>query len=148
MELKFDVTVMVQKPVSEVFDAVYNPEKLRKYFATAGASAPLEEGAIVEWAFDDFDGGAAIPIKVRRSVKDSLITIEWEAGDGEYNTIVEFKFEPEADGETLLTITESGWKETQKALNFSYLNCHGWTQMQACLKAYLEYGIQLRKGYF
>jgi hypothetical protein len=29
MELKFDVYGRIEKPVAEVFDAVYNPDKLR-----------------------------------------------------------------------------------------------------------------------
>ncbi|ALO24786.1 hypothetical protein LEP1GSC137_2235 [Leptospira borgpetersenii str. Noumea 25] len=30
----------------------------------------------------------------------------------------------------------------------SYMNCQGWMNMSCCLKAYLEYGINLRKGFF
>ena len=30
----------------------------------------------------------------------------------------------------------------------SYDNCYGWTQMLCALKAYLEYGINLRQGMF
>ena len=45
-------------------------------------------------------------------------------------------------------ISESGWRETQKGLDGSYGNCHGWTQMSCSLKAFLEYGINLRKGFY
>ena len=41
MELKFKVQTKIQKPVAEVFDAVYSPEKLSGYFTNGGASAPL-----------------------------------------------------------------------------------------------------------
>ncbi|MBE8398177.1 ATPase, partial [Leptospira borgpetersenii serovar Hardjo-bovis] len=34
------------------------------------------------------------------------------------------------------------------ALDGSYMNCQGWMNMSCCLKAYLEYGINLRKGFF
>lgn len=53
MELKFKVQTKIQKPVAEVFDAVYNPSKLSGYFTNGGASAPLDEGTTVEWAFAD-----------------------------------------------------------------------------------------------
>jgi uncharacterized protein YndB with AHSA1/START domain len=56
------------------------------------------------------------------------------------------KFEPLNDRETLVTITESGWKDTPKGRESSYGNCGGWTQMLCSLKAWLEYGINLRKG--
>ena len=28
------------------------------------------------------------------------------------------------------------------------MNCEGWSQMLACMKAYVEYGINLRDGYY
>jgi len=33
-----------------------------------------------------------------------------------------------------------------RGLELSYGNCQGWAQMQCCLKGFLEYGINLRKG--
>ena len=33
-----------------------------------------------------------------------------------------------------------------KGLKASYDNCGGWMHMSCCLKAYLEYGINLRAG--
>ena len=32
MELKFQVQIKIQKPVEEVFDAVYDPEKTQRIF--------------------------------------------------------------------------------------------------------------------
>jgi len=46
MDLRFTVQTKIQKPVSEVFDAVYNPKKLSKYFTTGGADGPLDEGTM------------------------------------------------------------------------------------------------------
>jgi hypothetical protein len=55
----------------------------------------------------------------------------------------------EADGnDTIVRISETGWRETQADLDSSYLNCYGWSQMIFALKAYVEYGIDLRKGAF
>jgi len=50
MELKFTVMTKIQKPIAEVFDAVYNPEKLSGYFTNGGASAPLDEETTVQAA--------------------------------------------------------------------------------------------------
>jgi len=104
MDLKFQMQAKIQKPLEEVFEAVYDPKKLSQYFTTAGASG--------------------------------------------YNTRVVMNFESLDPRSTLIKISESGWKETQEGLESSYGNCHGWTQMICCLKAYLEYAINLRKGYF
>lgn len=146
MELKFKVRAKIQRPVAEVFDAVQNPKKLSRYFTTGSASGPLVEGATVLWDFADFPG--AFPVQVRKVVPNQLIVFEWKAADGDYNTRVEMKFEPLDKRSTLVTIAESGWKETPKGLESSYGNCEGWTQMACSLKAYLEHGINLREGFY
>lgn len=158
MELKFTVQTKIQKPVDEVFDAVQNPDKLSQYFTTGGASGPLEGGKTVMWSFAEFPGAA--PVRVKEVVPNRLIVFEWDAGEGTvdekgnpkiavYDDVVcrvEMKFEPLDDGSTMVSISESGWPETQKGLDLSYGNCQGWSQMSTHLKAFLEYGINLRKG--
>jgi len=158
MDLKFQVQTKINKPRNEVFDAVYNPQKLSGYFTTGGASGPLVEGATVIWRFADFPGD--VPVSVKRVVPDELIVFEWDASDQDemehhqlpptldYKTRVEITFESLDAASTLVKISESGWKENQKGLNSSYGNCQGWMHMACCLKAYLEYGINLRKGFF
>ena len=143
MELKFQVQAKIKKPVEEVFDAVYNPKKLSGYFTTAGASGPLDEGETVTWDFADFPG--PFPVHIRRMIRNQKIILEWEAAEGGYNTRAEMSFEALDQSSTVVRISESGWKESQKALNDSYKNCEGWTQMLCCLKAYVEHGINLRE---
>lgn len=149
MELKFQVQTKIQKPIAEVFDAVYDPSKLSGYFTNGGASAPLDEGTTVEWAFADNPGDEKIkfPVTVKEMVKNKLIVLGWEGTKG-LQTRVEMQFEADGEYETIVRIAETGWRETQDDLNSSYLNCFGWGQMLSCLKAYTEYGIDLRKGAF
>ncbi len=152
MELKFEVNAKIQKPVSDVFEAVRNPTTLSRYFTSGGASAPLKEGTTVEWGFADVPesrGGGSVrfPVKVTRVIDDELIEFEWKAADGDYSTRVQMRFKSLGPSDTLVSITETGWKETPSGLASSYSNCGGWTQMACSLKAYVEYGINLRKGY-
>jgi uncharacterized protein YndB with AHSA1/START domain len=146
MELKFQVFTRIQKPVAEVFDAVYNPEKLSGYFTNGGASAPLDEGSVVEWSFDDGpDQQITFPVTVAEMVKNERIVFFWQSTSAGENTRVEMTFE--ADGDTtIVRVAESGWPESD--LERSYSNCQGWAQMTSALKAYVEYGINLRKGAF
>jgi uncharacterized protein YndB with AHSA1/START domain len=146
MELRFQVNTKIQKPVEEVFDAVYNPRKLTGYFTTGGSSGPLNEGTKVIWRFADYPGDA--PITVKRMIRNELIVFEWESMERGYNTVVEMTFKSLNPNETLVTISESGWKQTQPGLDASYGNCQGWMNMVCCLKAFVEYGINLRKGAF
>jgi uncharacterized protein YndB with AHSA1/START domain len=146
MELKFQVHGKIAKPVSEVFDAVYNPKKLSGYFTTGGASAPLEEGTTVTWDFADFPG--AFPVHVRKVERNRFIELEWKAGDGDYNTQVRMEFEPLGSDATLVRISESGWKQTPEGLKSSYGNCMGWSQMLCALKCWVERGFNLREGMY
>lgn len=149
MDLKFKVQTKIQKPVGEVFDAVYNPSKLSGYFTNGGASAPLDEGTTVLWAFADNPGDEEnkFPVQVKKVIKDELIVLSWEGAKG-LDTNIEMEFEAAGDDETIVRISETGWRETQADLDSSYLNCYGWSQMIFALKAYVEYGINLRKGAF
>ena len=144
MDLKFKVHSKVSRPVSEVFDAVYNPDKLCRYFTTASASGPLDEGTRVMWGFADYPG--VHPVDVKKVVPGKLIVFEWGSAEGGYNTRVEMTFEAVDANTTLVSISESGWHETPKGLASSYGNCQGWAQMVCCLKAFVEHGINLREG--
>jgi uncharacterized protein YndB with AHSA1/START domain len=151
MDLKFEIHAKIQKSVAEVFEAVYNPAKLSRYFTTGGASGPLQEGTTVMWSFTDapekYRGSdLTFPVKVTKVVNERLIELEWRASDGDYNTRVRIKFEPLGPSETMVSISESGWTETAAGLVSSYDNCGGWMQMACCLKAFVEYGINLRQG--
>jgi uncharacterized protein YndB with AHSA1/START domain len=144
MELKFTVHTKIQKPISEVFEAVYNPDKLSQFFTTGGSSGPLDEGSTVTWAWHDYPG--TYPVDVVKMVPNSLIALEWATTSGGYSTLTEIAFEELSPAETLVKITESGWKADEQGLKDSYGNCYGWTEVLCCMKAWLEYGINLRKG--
>ncbi len=148
MDLRFKVQTKIQKPIAEVFDAVYNPSKLSGYFTNGGASAPLDEGTTVQWAFADNPGDEKLkfPVEVKAMVKNKLIELGWEGAKG-LQTHVRMEFEADGD-DTIVRVSEIGWRETQADLDSSYLNCFGWGQMICALKAYVEYGIDLRKGAF
>jgi uncharacterized protein YndB with AHSA1/START domain len=144
-EVQFTVHLSILKPVQEVFDAVVNPQKLSGYF-TQTASAPLQSGSSVTWRFAEFPED--VPVIVGKIVPNELITLEWESMEGGYNTRVEMKFESLDQNSTLVSITESGWRQTPKGVLASYQNCGGWMNMLCCMKAYLEHGLNLRKGAF
>jgi uncharacterized protein YndB with AHSA1/START domain len=85
MELTFSVQTKIQKPVSEVFDAVYNPRKLSGYFTT-DSDGPLDEGKTAMWTFGDVAGQTiAFPVRVKKTVPNKLIRFAWEASEGVYD---------------------------------------------------------------
>ncbi|HET6940540.1 MAG TPA: SRPBCC family protein [Sphingomicrobium sp.] len=160
MDLKFRVAARIARPVHEVFEAVADPDKLSHYFTTGGAKGRLEAGKTVTWDFHDFPG--AFPVQVIEVEPDRRIVLEWKANEGEppnvdggemksvdYYTTVTMTFTPlDHDTRTMVEIEEKGWRETEGALKASYGNCQGWAQMLAALKAWIEYGINLREGMY
>ena len=155
MDLKFRVAARIAKPVDEVFEAVADPDRLSNYFTTGGAKGRLETGATVSWDFHDFPG--AFPVEVIEVVPNEKIVLKWQANEGEapnveggemtgsdYKTTVTMTFKPLGDGRTLVEIAEQGWRENQGALDASYGNCMGWSQMLCALKMWVEHGINLR----
>ena len=147
MELKFEVSTRVGRPVHQVFEAVVDPAKLSGYFTTGGAVGRLETGATVQWDFADFPG--AFPVEVIEVVPDRKIVLRWAGAEAlhEGMTTVTLTFAPLDDGSrTLVSIAEASWKQTPAGLKASYGNCAGWTQMLSALKAWVEYDINLREG--
>ena len=143
MEPKFQVQLKIRKPAAEVFDAVVNPERLSRYFVQA-ASGPLAEGATVKWRFAEVPGEH--DVVVRQVVKDERIVFESSAQSGDYATRVEMVFKPLDHQNTMVQISESGFREDPAGIEESYGNAGGWMHMMCSLKAYLEYGINLRAG--
>lgn len=153
MDIKFEVSGRINRSVEEVFEAVANPKKLSGYFTTGGAKGRIETGATVYWDFHDFPG--AFPVKVVNVVENERIVLEWEAADGQndpagsYDTIVTMRFEPlDENQRTLVSISETGFRNTDAGRTGSYNNCQGWSQMLCAMKAYIEHGINLREGMY
>jgi uncharacterized protein YndB with AHSA1/START domain len=147
MKREFKVSARIAKPISEVFDAVVKPEKLSGYFTTVGgASAPLVAGTTVVW-------WGEVPVEVAEVTPCSRIVLRWDGpqtpeGHSRYKTRIEMNFDALEDDATLVTIAETGWHEDSLGQRSAYLNCEGWSQMLCCMKAFLEYGINLREGYY
>lgn len=148
----FRVSGRIGKPVHEVFEAVVDPKQLSGYFTTGGAQGRLETGATVTWDFADFPG--AFPVRVTEVVPDKKIVLHWAAADGTpdqggaYDTTVTMMFEGLEDGRTLVTIAETGWRDTAAAQKAAFGNCEGWTGMLCALKVYVEHGINIREGFY
>lgn len=148
--IRFRISGRIAKPVHEVFAAVVEPEQLSEFFTTGGAEGRLETGAAVYWDFADFPG--RFPVEVAEVVPDRRIVLRWGAADASpddpYLTTVTMEFEALADGRTLVTIAEEGWRDTDAGRDASYGNCEGWAGMLAALKVWLEHGIRLRDGFY
>lgn len=142
MELKANAHIRIKRPIDEVFQAIVDPRKLEGFFVSA-SSGPLEEGATVRWEWKDHD--ASTDVKVARVELDRSIVLKWPGTVSEN----EITFNFESDGtSTKVAIEEDGWPKDDKGIAAYGRNMQGWMNFLTCLKAYVEYGINLRKGAF
>ena len=139
--IKVNTQMGIQKPAKDVFDAIVDPEKMNKYFITT-SSGRMDSGKILTWTWEDYD--AEHQVKVGKIEKDKLVSFTWEGSGVE--CLVVITLEPKGENQTLVKITESDWPVDYKGASRCMGQVEGWTHFLCCLKAYLEYGVNLRVG--
>jgi uncharacterized protein YndB with AHSA1/START domain len=140
--LEINVAMQISKPINEVFEAIVNPEKMQHYFISQ-STGKMKEGKDLIWKFPEFD--MEVPVKVVKAQQD-LISYYWE--NSGKNLLVEMKLSTVGDNFTLVKISEKSMENNEAGLKWLSGNSFGWSNFLACLKAYLEFGINLRKGSF
>jgi uncharacterized protein YndB with AHSA1/START domain len=141
MELEARVEDRVLKPVDEVFAAIVDPSEMSKYFIT-GASGPMMAGRTVEWEFGDV--GAKVAVDVIEVVENRRIACESTVTGP--RTRVTFTLEAVDPRTSLLSITEAGWPMDPEGVKRALGQTAGWTYFLCCLKAHVQYGVNLRRG--
>ena len=141
--LEIKTALQILKPAHEVFEAIVDPLKMSNYFISKG-SGRMEEGREVTWKFPEFD--FEFPVRVGKIETERYISYCWDNDNTEL--LVEMTLTPRGSEATLVTITEKGMNNDPEGIKWLKGNTEGWANFLACLKAWLEYGINLRKGAF
>lgn len=145
-KLKIKTSLKILKPAHEVFEAIVDPDKMSNYFISK-STGRMEAGKTLTWQFPEFD--MEFPVRVEKVVKDEFISYTWDDWeDNTIKTLVEISLEEKAKDETLVTIREGSRENNEAGIKWLSSNTEGWANFLACLKAYMEYGINLRKGAF
>ncbi|MCF8368823.1 MAG: SRPBCC domain-containing protein [Bacteroidales bacterium] len=143
-KLEINATLQIQKPIDEVFEAIVDPAKMSNYFISK-STGRMEEGKILTWEFPEFE--RSFPVRISKIELNNFIAYYWEGPDGN-DLLVEIKLEIREDHSTLVNIREKSMPVNDTGIEWLKSNSRGWANFLACLKAYLEYGINLRKGGF
>lgn len=133
-------TIQIQKPVSDVFDAIVDSNKITQYFI-GSSTGRIEPDAKLMWTFPEFD--EICPIAIITARTNQLIEFAWDP-----ETIVRIAFHAQQDNSTVVRVEEGKKVPSNENLVWLMDNTAGWANFLACLKAFLEYGINLRKGAF
>ena len=146
-ERNYTVRTRINRPVADVFKAIVDREIITRYFVDA-TSHSMVEGQQVAWTWDEWGTNE---VTIKKVVDNELIEIgldsrNWEKTvDESYEVTVHIEFEALDERTTMVSISESGWRRDAEGYRGSHDNCGGWQDMLNCLKAYLEYGVDLRK---
>ena len=141
LELDVNVRDRILKPVNEVFAAFVDPAKMSQYFIS-GASGPMEADNRVEWEFADV--GAKVLIDVLEVEENRRIVYEWAPCGVRSRTTIQFSADD--PNTTVVIINEAMFPMDHEGVKRAMGQTAGWTYTLACLKAYLQFGINLRLG--
>ncbi len=143
-QLQIKTALQITRPPQEVFEAIVDPQKMSQYFISE-SNGQMEEGKFLIWKFREFS--EVVPVLVFEVKPSELISFEWEGARGK-KLKVEIQLSEMRDHSTLVKITEGKMPADATGLTWYGGNTEGWANFLACLKAYVEYGINLRKGAF
>jgi uncharacterized protein YndB with AHSA1/START domain len=144
--LEIKAALQIAKKPEEVFDAIVDPAKMSNYFISQ-STGKMETGKQLVWRFPEFDMN--VPVRVGEIVKPSYISYYWGSpADTQQELLVEMNLAPFGEGHTVVTITEKSMDNNEAGINWLKGNTEGWANFLACLKAWLEYGVHLRKDAF
>lgn len=141
--LEIKAAIQIQKSLHDVFEGIVDPLKMANYFI-AESSGRMEPNKEIVWRFPEYDMN--IPIRVGKIEKDKFISYYWTMDDIEH--LIEITLEPFDANSTVVTVTEKGRENNESGIKWLKGNTEGWANFLACLKAYLDHGINLRKGSF
>lgn len=141
-KLTAKASIQIQKAATEVFNAIISADKISSYFLES-AAGNLEQNKTVYWKFPEFED--IFPVQGKEIKENEYISFNWS---DEPNMLVEIFLQPQADHSTVVKIIEHEMKKTDAGIKQMAQQTEGWTNFLACLKARLEYDINLRKGAF
>lgn len=143
-QLEIKTGIQVQKPVNEVYEGIVDAEKMCNYFISESTGSLIEDTSVT-WKFPEFEGD--VLIEVTRIIPNELISFKWEGAKGK-KLQVKIILAEMPDKSTVVKVTEGKMEADKAGIQWYGGNTEGWANFLACLKAYLEHGINLRKGAF
>ncbi len=135
-KLSIKAQMLIRKPIQEVYEAFVDPEITTKFWFTK-SSGRLEQGKHIRWEWEMY--GVWDDIYVKSMIENNQIEVE--SSD---KTRIEWVFTSSTQGETFVTISNSGFTGSEDDIISQAIDAMGGYTMVLCgLKALLEHNIQL-----
>ncbi len=140
-------TITINAPASKVWDALVNPEQTKKYMFGCETVSDWKPGSPLLWQME-WEGKPFIPVKgniVKIEPGKLLVYTVIDPTSGmpdipENYLDVEYAL-TEANGQTTLTVTQSGFEgaaDGEKRYKDTYNNGEGWNPILVQIKALVE----------
>lgn len=143
MKIKAQASIQILQPIQLVYQSIIYPEKMATYFIAQG-SGPLEANKTVTWKFPEFDD--VFPVTGILIKENEYIAFDWSGG--EKDMMVEIYLEKYGVDFTIVRVIEHEFDDDKNGIERAIRQTAGWANFLACMKASLEYGINLRTGAF
>ncbi len=140
MKLTINARIQIQRPINKVFESIVNPDKMKHYFIREGSDR-LEQGKEVICKWREFP--EEFSVNVVKIVENKEVSFIWDS-----ETVVNISLEEQSDRSVVVQVVEGDKELNENNLKWYGGNSEGWANFLACMKAYLEYGINLRLGAF
>ena len=142
-QLTAKASIQIQKSVEEVFESIIDPKYMSQYFIES-SSGKMEKGKRIEWKFPEFD--AKFPVECLEITTPNKISFDWSGGKAHQKVVIDLL--KQSDDSTVVKIEEFSMSVDDEGINQLMRQTEGWANFLACLKAFLEFNINLRKGAF
>lgn len=143
MKIKAQASIQILQPIQLVYQSIIYPEKMATYFIAQG-SGLLEANKTVTWKFPEFDD--VFPVTGILIKENEYIAFDWSGG--EKDMMVEIYLEKYGVDFTIVRVIEHEFDDDKNGIERAIRQTAGWANFLACMKASLEYGINLRTGAF
>ena len=140
-KLSVKAKARIRKSPEEVFAAFANAGAMSKFWFTR-RDGGLKEGETVQWFLGTDEDAISFEVRVKELIHPGRIVIEWE-NRGEL-THVTWSIESTEEGDTILTIEESGFTGSDEAMvEWALDSTGGFNQVIIAAKAFIEHGVEL-----
>lgn len=140
--LSAKASIRVRRPPAEAFNAFTDANQMSKFWFTRRDEG-LKQGESVTWFLGDGEDAFLFDVHVKELSPPHKIVIEWGDNDGKY-TQVTWTFAETDEGDTILTVEESGFTGSQDAIIERVIDSTGgFNQVIVAAKVLIEHGVAL-----
>jgi len=134
--------IRIRKSPAETFAAFADADKMSQFWFTRRDTG-LVEGQSSTWSLGSAEDAFSFDVFIKEYREPESIIIEWAGPDGN-TTQVSWSFEATGDGDTILSIEESGFAGTDEDIVARALDSTGgFNQVLIAAKALVEHNVAM-----